>query len=415
MSMIQFSRKHALFVLFIGFVIVFLSSSIKNTYQVFFIQMADSFQQSRGEFAVAAAVFMLVFGISSPVVGLISDRIGPKRTILMGLLLSGIALLGASSFDSFTAFVFLYGVVAAFGLTAMSFVPMGLLVDQSFSEKRKGMAYATLTNGAAIGFMVLSPVWVFTQNYFSWQQVYLFLGLLFILPLLLMVYRYLPDDKPVISSNLPVDKDPGVVEKLRCIFSSRPFYGLMFGFMGCGVTMAFIDVHMVAHLQDLNLTKTQISIALSTLGAMELIGGFLAGWMCDRYTKSYVIAGFYLLRACSLFVLLLMPNVTGVIIFAALFGLSYLGTVVGTSMYTLSLFGARHKAFAFGFIWLVHQLGAFLSTQLGANSFDQFGSYQWAVLATAIVAVMSFLVSLLLLPAQPQVVNMPPPADSPGH
>lgn len=77
----------------------------------------------------------------------------------------------------------MYGVVAAFGLTAMSYVPMGILVDQSFSEKRKGLAYATLTNGAAIGFMVLSPLWVFTQSYFAWHQVYLFLGVLFLVPL----------------------------------------------------------------------------------------------------------------------------------------------------------------------------------------------------------------------------------------
>jgi predicted MFS family arabinose efflux permease len=149
------------------------------------------------------------------------------------------------------------------------------------------------------------------------------------------------------------------------------------------------------------MTPGEISFALSLLGALELVGGFLAGWMCDRYSKRYVIAGNYLLRACSLFILLWFPNVVGVMIFAALFGLSYLGTVIGTSMYTLGLFGHQNKGLAFGFIWLVHQLGAFLSTQFGANAFDWFGNYQWTIAVTALLAVFSFAVSLLMLPKNP--------------
>ncbi len=406
-SSADFVKRHALLILLIGFTVVFLSSSIKNTYQVFFIQMTESFGQTRGEFAVAASVFVLVFGISSPIVGLLIDRIGPKRTILLGLILSGVAMLGCALLDSFIAFVLLYGVVAAFGLTAMSYVPMGILVDQSFSEKHKGLAYATLTNGGAIGFMVLSPGWVFTQSYFVWQQVYLFLGILFLLPLLFLVFRYLPDDQRCAVTKVTEQPILTFSDKVKVVFSHRPFYVLMFGFMGCGVTMAFIDVHMVAHLQDLQLTQTQIGIALSLLGAAELIGGFLAGWMCGRFSKRYVITGFYLLRAVSLIVLLIMPNVMGVLLFAALFGLSYLGTVIGTSMYTLSLFGRAFKGFAFGFIWLIHQLGAFLSTQLGANAFDWYGNYQYTITATALVAIISCAISFALLPCEPKPAEMP--------
>ena len=400
------ARRRIWLILIIGFLVVFLSSSIKNTYQVFFVQMSESFGQSRGEFAIAASVFMIVFGIASPLVGLLSDRIGPRRTILSGLVVSGLAFIGCALLDSFYTFVFLYGILAAFGLTAMSYVPMGILVDQSFSSRRKGLAYGTLTNGAAIGFMLLSPVWVYTQNLYTWNQIYLFLGLVFLLPLFLLVWRYLPAD---VQGDPHATALPAVTvsKKLGMVFRNRPFYALMLGFMGCGVTMAFIDVHMVAYMQDLKLSKAEISIALSLLGATELVGGFLAGWMCDRWSKRYVVAGNYLLRALSLLVLFWMPNTAGVLLFAALFGLSYLGTVVGTSMYTLDLFGSQYKAFAFGIIWLVHQLGAFLSTQLGANAFDWFGSYQTTVAATGIVAAVSCLISWLLLPTRPVPAEAP--------
>jgi len=309
-----------------------------------------------------------------------------------------LAMIGAGLIHNFWAFVFLYGFVAAFGLTAMSYVPMGILVDQSFATKHKGLVYATLTNGAAIGFMVLSPLWVFLQEVMPWQEVFVFLGVIYLVPLFLLVKFYLPDDK------LEADSEAGKLkkkfsEKMGYVFKNKPFYALMFGFFGCGVTMAFIDVHLVAHFQDMQLTPTQISIALSVLGATELLGAFAAGWLCGKYPKSYVIAGFYFIRAIAILLLLMVPNFLGAVVFVALFGLSYLGTVVGTSMYTLSIFGKELKGFAFGFIWLVHQVGAFGSTQLGANAHDWFGSYDWTILMTGVVAVMSCLISLFMLPA----------------
>lgn len=394
------THKHVILIVAIGFAVVFFSSSIKNTFQVFFVQMSDGFGQTRGEFAVAMSVFMLVFGIASPLVGLLADRIGPKKTIIYGLVASGIAMLGASLINHFYSFIFFYGVIAAFGLTAISYVPMGVLVDRTFSLKHKGLAYATLTNGAAIGFMVLSPVWVFLQEVMPWQQVFFVLGLLFLIPLLLLVKLYMPEDSVTVPN---VDHQNNQLnnfsDKVQCVFSNKTFYALIFGFFGCGVTMAFIDVHLVAHFQDMQLDNTQISIALSVLGAAELVGAFLAGWLCDRFPKSYVIAGFYAIRAVAIFLLLLVPTFIGVFIFVLLFGLSYLGTVVGTSMYTLTIFGKELKGFAFGFIWLFHQLGAFISTQLGANAFDWYGGYQWTILMTGIVAIASCLISFYFLPA----------------
>lgn len=392
--------RYIWWVLGVGFMVTFLSSSIKTTYQVFFVQMTASFGLDRGGFAVAMAVFMLVFGISSPLVGYLSDRIGPSRTIKLGIALAGVAFIGCGVSDSFAVFVVLYGVVAAFGLTAMSYVPMGLLVDRTMAEQRKGLAYAFLTNGAAIGFIVLSPLWVFIQGYLSWQHVYTGLGLFFLFPMLLAVHFGLPDTPaPTTAQGVAA---PPFLSRLKLVFATRPYYALLFGFAGCGVTMAFIDVHMVAYLQDLKLSPGQISATLVVLGVTELVGGLIAGWMCDRYPKGLVIAGFYLLRASAMFVLYLFPTPLGVMVFSALFGLSYLGTVIGTSMYTLALFGPHHKGFAFGIIWLSHQVGAFLSTQLGANAFDWFGNYTWTILVTGGVAVMSFLISMFMLPLNPR-------------
>ena len=176
-----------------AFAIVFCSAAIKSIVQVFFVSMAESFGQTRGGFALSAAVFMAVFGIASPIVGWVGDRTGPKRVLVGGLQAAGLALLGCALLPSYWLFVAFYGIVAASALAAMTYVPVGILVDRMVPEKRMGIAYAALTSAAAIGFIVLSPAWVFAQEVVHWRQVFFATGLTFLLPLQVLAVRYLPD------------------------------------------------------------------------------------------------------------------------------------------------------------------------------------------------------------------------------
>lgn len=391
--------KRILQTILVAFAIVFFSSSIKNIFQVFFVSMAESFDQTRGGFAVSASVFMVVFGIASPVVGFLADHVGPKRVLIGGLQAAGIALLGGAILSNYWSFVLFYGVVASFALAAMTYVPTGILVGQSVPKKYTGIAYATLTSGAAIGFILLSPAWVFAQEYFHWRQVFFVAGLTFLLPLQILAIQYLPDAQSKQSN--PASK-LATMSELRDIFTSQTFLALSISFFGCGVTMAFVDIHMIAHFQDIFLTPPQIAVVMMVFGVSELISGFVAGWFCDRFPKEYVIAAFYGLRSVSLLLLATMPNLSGVIMFSILFGLSYMGTVIGTSTYTLSAFAKTNRGLAFGFIWMIHQLGAFASTQLGANSFDIFGDYHLVIMIVGVVSTLSMVISLVILPPTPR-------------
>lgn len=391
--------RRTLQTILVAFAIVFFSSSIKNIFQVFFVSMAESFGQTRGGFAISASVFMVVFGIASPVVGFLADHVGLKRVLIGGLQAAGIAFLGSAILSSYWSFVLFYGVVASFALTAMAYVPTGILVGQSVPKKYTGIVYATLTSGVAIGFILLSPIWVFAQEHFHWRQVFFAAGLTFLLPLQILTIRYLPDAQSKQSN--PASQLP-TVSGLRDIFASQTFLALSLGFFGCGVTMAFVDIHMIAHFQDISLTPPQIAVVMMVFGVSELISGFVAGWLCDRFPKGYIIAVFYGLRSVSLLLLTTMPNLTGILMFSILFGLSYMGTVVGTSTYTLSAFAKTNRGLAFGSIWMIHQLGAFVSTQLGANSFDIFGDYHLVIVIVGIVSTLSMVISLAILSPTPR-------------
>ena len=71
--------------------------------------------------------------------------------------------------------------------------------------------------------------------------------------------------------------------------------------------------------------------------------------------------------------------------FALLFGSSYLGTVILTSMFCFERYGSQVKGRVFGLLFLIHQAGAFLSVQLGARSFEATGSYVQTIVALGVV------------------------------
>lgn len=94
-------------------------------------------------------------------------------------------------------------------------------------------------------------------------------------------------------------------------------------------------------------------------------------------------------------VLLVSPSGVGAGAFAAVFGFSYMGTVIATAMLVFEEFDAAQKGWALGLVWFAHQLGALASTQLGAMGRDIFDSYAWTIGLTAAVGGLSALLIIL--------------------
>jgi len=128
-----------------------------------------------------------------------------------------------------------------------------------------------------------------------------------------------------------------------------------------------------------------------------------------RYDKRRLLGIFYVLRSLAMLLLLSAQPEVRTLAFAGLFGASYLGTVVLTSMFCLERYGRAIKGRVFGLLFLAHQLGAFASVQLGAACFDAFGSYRPFVVALSALTVLGAVASWVRLrrPAMPLRTGMP--------
>lgn len=386
----------------LGFVVMFLSTMIKGAYQVYFVPLAEHFGRGRTDFAWSGALFMLVTGLMSPVVGALSDRIGPLRTVVIGAVVGGVSMMGTTVFaQSLPVFILAYGIGGAFALAAMTYVPMGVLVDRLFEHQRKGFAFAIVTNGTAIGFIVLSPLWIALQPQLGWTEAFAAVGVLLAGPVALLAWFGARSMQQAGLAQPPAAAgSPGGVWRQVC--RDPGFYILGLGFLGCGATMAFIDVHLVAFWQDGGAPRARMGLSLSLLGVLELASGLFTGWLAMHWKKHSLLAGFYLMRSVAMLLLLASGSEWQTVGFAVVFGASYLGTVVVTSMYCFERYGAAVKGKVFGLLFLMHQVGAFASVQLGAWGYDRSGSYDGVVAALALLTALGGLASFLGLRDRPE-------------
>jgi MFS family permease len=111
---------------------------------------------------------MLAFGIASRLIsGLICDRIGGLRTLLLGSVLQGVALLLFIPFDSLVS---LYVISALFGLFQGGIVPSyAIIVREYFPAREAGARVGTVLMctllGMALGGWMSGKIFDLTGSY----------------------------------------------------------------------------------------------------------------------------------------------------------------------------------------------------------------------------------------------------------
>jgi MFS family permease len=171
-----------------------IASGLYFSFPVFFVALVEDFGWTRGATAAAFSISSVVQGVFSPVVGMLVDRLGPKRVMLGGALVLGVACMLSSRVNSLWALYLTVGVLAACGVCAVSWVPSGSLIARWFTERR-GSMMGLAFSGMGAGVLVVGPLaqWLIAGH--GWRMAYLVLGagtLAILLPVIMLGIREAP-------------------------------------------------------------------------------------------------------------------------------------------------------------------------------------------------------------------------------
>ena len=399
-------------VLMVGCVIIAISFGIRSSFGIFQIPISQDFSWLRSEYSLAIAIQNLAWGLGQPIFGAIADKFGDRRAILGGALLYAAGLVLSSSAITPMGHQ-LYSILIGFGVAGTGFGVILAVVGRSSSDANRSMSLAIATAAGSVGQIFGPPLAEYLLIVFSWQIVFVYFAIVMISAMLM----------------LPLMRSPKATQKATADHSMRqvltqalrdPSYMMIFiGFFSCGYQLAFITAHFPAFVTELcgpilssgllysmgvTTTSTLGAVAISLIGLTNLVGTLSAGWLGNRYSKKYLLAGIYTARTIILIGFILTPMTPEtVLLFSALMGSLWLATVPLTSGLIAHMYGIRFMGTLYGLVFLSHQIGAFFGVWLGGRMYDLYGDYSAVWWIGIGVGALSALVHLPIQETRPRV------------
>ena len=367
-----------------GSLIILISFAIRASFGVFQIPIAEEFGWARSEFSLAIAIQNLAWGIGQPLFAAFAERFGDRRAIILGALTYAAGLL-LSAVATTPGQHQLLEILVGFGIAGTGFGVILAVVGRAASDENRSMSLAIATAAGSAGQVFGAPLAQWMLGHMPWQSVFaLFAAAVLASLLVLPMMR-----SPTLASRAELEESLGGI--LARAFRD-PSYSLIFlGFFSCGYQLGFITAHFPAFvtemcgpiqsgglLDGLGISSTSAlgALAISLIGIANIGGTLLAGWLGNRFSKKYLLAGIYAARTliAAAFILVPMTPAT-VVLFSVSMGALWLATVPLTSGLVAYIYGLRYMGTLYGIVFFSHQLGAFLGVWLGGRMYDMTGDY----------------------------------------
>jgi len=371
-------------VLVAGCVIILISFSVRASFGVFQIPIANEFGWLRAEFSMAIAIQNLAWGIGQPFFGAIAEKMSDRKAIIFGALLYAAGILLSSQAITPEAHQW-YNWLIGFGIAGTGFGVILAVVGRASSDENRSMSLAIATAAGSGGQVIGPPLAEWLLTMMAWDGVFIVFAVLILLSLLALPFMRAPEA----ATKAQLEESMG--EVLIKAFKD-PSYTLIFlGFFSCGYQLSFITAHFPAFITEvcgpiapggllhgIGITTTSAlgAVAISLIGLANIGGTLLAGWAGKYYSKKYLLAGIYTGRTIIAAVFILLPMTpTTVIVFSIAMGSLWLATVPLTSGLVAHIYGLRYMGTLYGVIFFSHQLGSFVGVWLGGRLYDIYGSY----------------------------------------
>ena len=404
MRRIDYSRV----ILGTGFAVLFFSGGSRLALGLMLKPMTDDLEWTRSTVSLAVTVFMLVSALALPLAGRLVDRYG-LRWIMGGgaaIMAVGIGLIGRinSPWQLFAV----YGLVYAIGQAATSNLTVGVMISRWFI-RRRGVANSVAVAGNATGQLVIIALLAAFLTKFGWRMSFTVLGLVnmvVLVPLVLVAVRPRPTDRLGDAGGIP---DTGhlpeeVAPAQESMLRSTRLWLLIMVYAVCGFQDFFVATHVVAFALDRGIGTVLAGNLLALMGLMGLAGVLLSGILSDAFGPARPTALCFLMRLGIFAFIIYFQGHAAVIVFALLYGFTFLITAPLTVVFAGNIFGPARLGVVSGTISMVHQIAGGLGAFAGAWIFDQWGSYDRAFGLMLALTIAAMALTLMIKQEKPGVL-----------
>lgn len=390
-------------VLLCGAMIVTLSMGIRHGFGLWLQPITQEQGWTRQTFSFAIAIQNLSWGVIGVFAGMLADRLGAFRVLLIGTALYAAGLAGMALSPTPLLFALTAGVLIGAAQAGTTYAVIYGVIGRNIPAERRSWAMGVAAAAGSFGQFLMVPIEGQLIARLGWHTALLVLAaaVLLIVPLAFG----LREPRRITTG---VQREQSIGQAVAEAFRYPSFRLLMAGYFVCGFQVVFIGVHMPSYLKDKGLSPEVASYALALIGLFNVFGTYVAGTLGQRLAKRKILSAIYFGRAIAISLFLIVPiSPVSVYVFASVMGFLWLSTVPPTNALVAQIFGIAHLSMLSGFIFLGHQVGSFLGVWLGGFLYDRTGSYDVVWYLSIALGVMAGLINL---PVKEHAIVRPAPS-----
>ena len=393
-----------------------------NTYgiSVLFLPISQELGLNRAATSWAPGIGRLEGGITSPLVGWLSDKFGPRWIVVFGIIVAGAGMIMMNFITEVWQYYVAWGALIGLGLN----IGLTVAVDKTVNDwfmRRRGLAQGI--KFAAIGILGIIVVQTMTplMKISDWRFTCLLFGII-MLASIPLAYIFVRPHRPEHYGMLPDGADTGErkedegvdietkgagyassYEEIEYTFKqaikTRTFWLLNVAFGVQYIVAGGFNPHVHPFLTDAGLTETAASGLMGIMILFTLPSRFFGGLFADRVPKNrvqFLLTAAFFFQVIGLGTYLLFQNIPSTYVLMACHGLSS-GAVTPLVLVILGRYFGR-KAFGSILGTMVALLSpvGMLAPVFYGWVFDTTDSYNNALITGLVLAVVAVMVSCLV-------------------
>jgi MFS family permease len=367
-----------------------------NSSAVFFVPIIKHFGWSRTKLSLAFSIGWVTGGAAGPLIGWIADRVNPKKMMMVGAIITGLAYLVLSRATNFWEILAINGL---FGICvgASTVIPCSIVIASWFTARRglaMGIAFAGGTLGGAV--MTIVANYAIASGGWRFGYVALALPILVVVGPSIVIFIRTRTATEIRESNQALDTvvanadEPVVPIELPGLEISqarrtRSFWMISVAQLLGGVALIGMGPHFIAYLTGVGYTSTFAATVVSLYLVATTVGTLLGGPFADRWGARAAMVATYILAALGMFGLFAASHPLGLAISILAGGFAAGAVAVQMPMMMIESLGLKRFGSVYGITSIFFTAGAAVSPVVTGRVFDQTGSYSVVIASFALM------------------------------
>jgi MFS family permease len=366
------------------------------SFGVFIEPLTEGLQTGRGAVSLALTIGLLGNLVAGPLIGVLSDRYGARRMILVGVVALALVLAGFS-FIQTVLHLYIAAVLMVFLGAGTGPITYTKIISAWFN-KRRGLALGIALVGIGIGGALAPVVSQALIGNFGFRGAYRYLGLIVFLisfPPLYLILR----DRPAASPDVPEASSESAQDEglaTREAIGHKEFWILAIGFLFVAAGNSGGLVHLPPLLTDAGLSPERAALYAGLMGIGVTIGRAFGGYLLDIYHAPYVAICFLIGPFIAYSFFLSGIDASWAFVPVLLFGIG-MGAEFDVIPFLITrYFGLKNFGVIYGINISTFSIGTGLGPAIMGFGYDNFGNYEISIMiAMGALVIGSILISRL--------------------